>query len=273
MKIFLVYTFAALLAFTLTHSARADECGPQLVAGKNARVCVRENPRSDTVLYFFHSATANETQWEMGGPFSGAVLLQKWARLGLEAPSVISVSFGPTWIFSPAGARAFAASLPALEKKSLRASIRRRWVTGVSMGGLNTGLLALSNPGFFEKAALLCPAASTLSPFASAGEVNDFLRSNGGVKADGVSVYVTLFAPLYGTPESFQRQRLDRLAREAARSSTALYLAYNERDQMGFAGGARELERSGQHFTTEAVAGGHCKDIYTDGLARFFAKP
>lgn len=265
----------SLLLAILPNAARAAACGSETIGGQAARYCLSENPASDTVLYFFHAATANEQQWENGGAFSGRALQERWQRLGVKAPSVISVSFGPTWIFNASSARAFHNSLRSLEAKLTRSRIQQRWAAGASMGGLNTGILALQLPGVFAKAAALCPAISTLSPFASAAEREAFRAQTSGTDRASLDLYANLFQPLYQNENRWQRERLDLEARERNPGATRLYVNYNGRDQMGFAAGgsafAQALKQKNSRTQVEAIGGGHCKDIFTDQLARFLS--
>lgn len=270
---FLVLLCPAVLALSAAGTAKASDCSSASLEGVSFRYCLTRNA-GESVLYFLHAAQADETQWERSGPFSGAALEGSWRRAGRALPSVISISFGPTWILTSEKAVKLGAALPALEKKLLGSSARRRLLAGTSMGGLNAGLLAIANPSLFERAALLCPAVSPLNPFASPAEQAQFKRATPGVNQGGLDAWTALFRPLYGTAEGFERERLERKAASARASSTLFLVAFNERDQLGFAPGALALESAARgrlRVGLERVGGGHCKNVFTENVARFLS--
>ncbi len=269
MKFFLLLSIALTLACP-AHARAA--CGSEQINGLPLRYC-ESGQASDTVLYFFHSATGSEQQWDSKGPLGGDTLKNEWTKLGIHNAAVLSISFGPYWVLNKDSAKKLADVLPALEKRLYGAAARKRLAFGTSMGGLNAGLLSLHNPGLFEKTAMLCPAVSTLSPFASAHETSAFASTVKSAKADGVQIYQQIFAPLYGSESRWQSERLDKNVRSPYPTDGSFFLGINDRDQMGFAPAGEALYRNllekGFTVSRETVRGAHCKAIFTPAVARF----
>lgn len=55
----------------------------------------------------------------------------------------------------------------------------RRHLIGQSMGGFSAAEVALRNPGMFSRVALLCPAITTVGPFSSPVEIDDYIQRTG----------------------------------------------------------------------------------------------
>jgi len=93
-----------------------------------------------------------------------------WQHSGALPPTVVTVSYGPTWLLAPKGEQPdsgllqdFIEHLPVI-KDGLGAP-RRRLLLGESMGDLNALVAGLTYPAQFNKVAALCPGVYNLSPF------------------------------------------------------------------------------------------------------------
>src|SRR5690348_12112924 len=47
-------------------------------------------------LYYFHGMTGSEQSWSTPASF-GEEVRKAWGRMGFQPPTIISISFGPTW--------------------------------------------------------------------------------------------------------------------------------------------------------------------------------
>lgn len=146
--------------------------------------CVHKTPGSQNrdVLYNFHGGNGDEGDWR--GPNK---VRKAWEAKGFDAPTVITVSFGPFWLLAHANGLPDSGLfeiftdhiMPTLESKfvSQPMGVRRLW--GFSMGGWNSSVLAILKPELFKSIAMTSPAILGVSPFASKSEIQAYADKNG----------------------------------------------------------------------------------------------
>jgi hypothetical protein len=151
------------------------------------RACIHkpiDGATNGDVAYLFHGRNLDENIWN-DDTFYTAMIQQHWQKNKITPPIVVTVSFGPVWLLSEKG-RAEKSGLlevftkiviPEVEAKTGKP--RDRILFGESMGGINALVTGLKTGRLFQKVAASCPAVYKLSPFASVGEIQDFLGRTG----------------------------------------------------------------------------------------------
>lgn len=226
------------------------------------RIC-RFSPKDgpvdeDSVLYFLHYATGDERSFARIG--LARSFFARYRRRGKPAPRVVAVSFGEHWILSrEPGKRQIVPLEPFLRTLTeLAPAARRRYIWGMSMGGYNSAVLALSAPEQWRAAALSCPALHAESPFLDSIEPG--LLKLPGATATAVQDGRVLFTTRMAGPEVWDRENPVTLARHAG--TPAFLIQANAQDEFGFVPGARALAaalREG-HASVDLreLPGGHC---------------
>lgn len=200
-------------------------------------------------------------------------------------PTIISITWGPTWILKDDKLVAFRDELiPYLEARLISPPVRRRMVLGGSMGGLNAFLAWTQMPEKLSAAAFQCPAFTRFAPFsdksargkevariASVLEVQ-MPQSEKLINA-GIDILSQALRPHFtSTDEWLEYQPAALMKRNARRKLPVAYMVYNAYDEYGL-NDAPEIGAAGQPITYERIDGGHCRGIMTPGLAAFLSNP
>jgi len=232
---------------------------------------------SNDVVYHLHGRNLDEQIWN-DDTYWSAMVQAHWQKANMLPPTVVVVSYGPTWLLAPKGKQPdsgllddFMARLPEIDGKT--GTPRRRLLLGESMGGLNVLVAGLSHPGTFAKIASLCPGVYATSPFASFSAIKDTLARTGGDPKIGFGIW--LLARQYVADEA-EWQRISPLAliRRANAQYPALYLSNGLYDAYGNFEGTQMLAdsaaRRGVSVEWHPLYGGHCA-IDASSLAQFLA--
>lgn len=242
------------------------------------RYCIYRSAgsRNRDLVYHLHGRRLDEQAWNDASYYT-AMLQAEWQRNGAEAPVVVALSYGPTWLLAPRNAAPdsgllddLRAALPALEAR-LKLGGGRRMLLGESMGGLNVLILGLSAPASFDRIAALCPGVYRDSPFA------DWRTLKAAAVRTGVDPKLAL-AILHlahrHADDAQSWRRMDPLALIEAADPRfpALYLSVGLYDRYGNFEGtqalAEQAQRRGVRLEWHPIYGGHCaSDI--ESLARF----
>jgi pimeloyl-ACP methyl ester carboxylesterase len=247
----------------VTFQAAAQECG---MVG-TLRYCVYRDRRGTNgdIVYHLHGRNLDESIWNDDTYFT-ALLQREWQRGAALPPTVVTLSYGSTWLLTPKGEKAASGllddlmtRLPAIEAKIGRP--RRRLLLGESMGGLNVLVAGLSYPSQFAKIAALCPGVYASSPFAPISTIRATMARTG---ADPRIVFgVWLMARNYlANDAEWRRISPLELMAPAGPHYPALYLSNGLYDAYGnFEGTERLAEIARQRgIKTEwhPIYGGHC---------------
>lgn len=102
------------------------------------------------ILYHLHGRSLDERVWN-DKTYLTAMLQAQWQERGELPPTVVTLSYGSTWLLTPRGKRPdsglledLMGRLPAIESRI--GAPRRRLLMGESMGGLNVLIAGLSQP-------------------------------------------------------------------------------------------------------------------------------
>lgn len=155
-------------------------------SGNGFRYCVHKaNNQDDSVyLYAFHGKDQNENFW-VNGEFYAALVQKEWQLNNARVPKVISISLGSLWLITPKLSDPRTGLVdkfkneifPTIENQI--GTPKKRFLLGASMGGINALSLTLSESGFFERVAALCPPLYEISPFSSFSQIFDFMVQSG----------------------------------------------------------------------------------------------
>ena len=241
----------------------AQVCG----ATGRLRYCVYRDRRGTNgdILYHLHGRKLDERIWNDDTYFT-AMLQGEWQRSRALPPTVVTLSYGSTWLLTPKGEKAesgllddLMTRLPAIEAKIGRP--RRRLLMGESMGGLNVLVAGLSYPSRFAKVAALCPGVYASSPFAPLSTIRATMEHTG---ADPKIVFgVWLMARKYlANDAEWRRISPLNLIERAGPSYPALYLSNGLYDAYGNFEGSERLadvaRRRGVRTEWHPIYGGHC---------------
>ncbi|NBD08478.1 esterase [Corallococcus sp. c25j21] len=241
-------------------SQRCDAQGP-------LRYCINEaaGGTNGDIVYHHHGRNLDETSWNDDTYFTG-MLQEQWHASGALPPTVITISYGSTWLLTPKGKQEdsgllddFMARLPAIEAKVGRP--RRRMLLGESMGGLNVLVAGLTHPAQFAKVAALCPGVYADTPFSSFDTIRAWMERTG---ADPKIVFgVWLMARKYVADEAeWRRISPLHLAAQAGPDYPELYLSCGLYDAYGNYEGTERLahiaRQRGVRTEWHPLYGGHC---------------
>lgn len=251
----------------------AETCG----ASGPLRYCIYRAVQgtSGDVLYHLHGRGLDERIWNDDTYLTG-LLQAQWQTQGARPPTVVTLSYGSTWLLTPRGKRAesglledLMARLPEIETRT--GAPRRRLLLGESMGGLNVLIAGLSEPDSFDRIAALCPGVYVDSPFGSLTAMRTGIERTGANPERAFGVW--LFARKYIADEAeWRRISPLSLIERAGPDFPALYLSNGLYDAYGNYEGTRLLaERAvkrGVRTEWLPLYGGHCATDVSS-LARF----
>lgn len=256
------------------------QCGD----GPGFRYCVYDPPYGviedpDSVVYFLHYGSGDEKSWRRV-PIS-RVFYAEYRRRGLLAPKVISLSYGPYWRFvasvggktpSPMVSDFFNDALPWLDSKF--GVPKRRFLWGMSQGGLSAATILLSKPELWSAVVLTCPALYSIDLFSAKEKVAVFAQAN-GLSLGKVEWGMALINNRVRSAEDWKREDpLLWASRASLKKFPPLYVEANRSDDFGFNFGARAfaaaLSRAGRAADYREIPGGHCEvDAWAE--SRFLA--
>lgn len=229
------------------------------------------------IVYHLHGRNLDEQVWN-DDTYYTALVQAAWQQRGVRPPTVVSLSYGPTWLLAPKGKAPdsgllddLIARLPAIERKV--GEPRRRMLLGESMGGLNVLVAGLSHPDRFDKVAALCPGVYTVSPFASFGEIRSAVQRTG---ADPKIIFGIWqwSRSYYADEQEWQASSPLSLLERSGRDTPELYLANGLYDSYGNFEGTQALAQRAAQLGVKAewhpLYGGHCVSDATS-LAAFLA--
>lgn len=227
------------------------------------------------VVYHLHGRNLDEEAWN-DDTYYTALVQAAWQERGVRPPTVVALSYGPSWLLAPKGKAPdsgllddLIARLPAIERKV--GEPRRRMLLGESMGGLNALVAGLSHPGRFDKVAALCPGVYKVSPFASLGEIRSAMRRTG---ADPKIIFgIWQWSRSYYADEGeWQASSPLTLLERAGTDTPELYLANGLYDSYGNFEGTQALAHRAAQLGVKTewhpLYGGHCASD-PSSLARF----
>ncbi len=229
--------------------------------------CVNRDRRGTNgdIVYHLHGRNLDESIWN-DDTYYTAMIQGEWQRKQELPPTVITVSYGSTWLLTPKGEKAnsgllddLMTRLPVIEAKV--GQPRRRLLLGESMGGLNVLVAGLSYPSRFAKVAALCPGVYTSSPFASLSTIRGAMARTGANPKIAFGVWLMARNYLANDGEWRRISPLD-LIKRAGPTYPALYLSNGLYDAYGnFEGTERLAEvarQRGVRTEWHPIYGGHC---------------
>ena len=230
---------------------------------------------NEDVVYHLHGRNLDEQIWN-DDTYWTSMVQTSWQQAKVMPPTVVVVSYGPTWLLVPKGKKQdsglleeFMAMLPVLDKKT--GAPKRRMLLGESMGGLNVLIAGLTYPQRFAKIASLCPGVYATSPFSSLSTIKATLRRTGGDPKIGFGIWLMAKNHIANEWEWKRISPLE-LMKSANARYPALYLSNGLYDAYGnFEGSKMLADKAAQRGVSvewHPLYGGHCA-IDVSSLARF----
>lgn len=229
------------------------------------------------VVYHLHGRNLDEQIWN-DDTYWTSMVQANWQQTKSLPPTVVVISYGPTWLLVPKGKKqdsglleAFMAKLPDIDQKT--GNPRERLLLGESMGGLNVLIAGLSYPQSFAKIASLCPGVYATSPFSPWSAMKRTLVRTGADPKIAFGIW--LLARQYVADEDEWKSMSPlELVKRADGQYPALYLSNGLYDAYGNFEGSQKLAENaaerGVSVEWHPLYGGHCA-IDTASLARFLA--
>ena len=234
-----------------------------------------EGSQNPDFIYYLHGRGRSKTAW-MDYPKHKAIR-QAWADLGKDAPTIITISFGPVWFLAEKNPSLKSGLLelyadqiiPEIEMK-LGGLKGERMIVAESMGSFSGAELVLKRGSLFSRAALACPAIGDLTPSPTfAQRLKYALRANplglvGEIVLPVSYVITKLQKETFPDEKSWEAASPLLLAKtELNSNSPALYISSGDLDLYGFYPGDKEFariakERDVREVIWDPVVGGHC---------------
>lgn len=246
--------------------------------------------KSNDIAYYLHGSGGSEFQWQDDWYYTAQLRLE-WERTGAKVPSIVSISFGPSWLLAEQNQSPYSGLfdfvtkqfIPMVEQR-LGGLNGRRIVFGESMGGYNSTQLALKT-ALFDKAGIICSPMALISPFSDEKNVRNFVASTSAWQyykdSDpnlvwrSVNELIQLVKGFYPTQELWDRADPVQLASRPTSLNTKMYVAVGFYDRYAaFEGNEAfvgRLANQGMNVEWRPQWGGHCSiDIPT--FAEFLVK-
>jgi len=166
--------FILILPFLISINVYAEEykatpienvemtCGNEISQSIEWSYCISrtKNSNNQNVLYHLHGRKGNASWWNDKDYHTGKIH-NEWIKNEVDPPTVISISFGGLWFLlknknNSGLINIFLQNIISKVEGKLSFNPIKRSIMGISMGGLNTFYLSMSNSSMFEKAAILC---------------------------------------------------------------------------------------------------------------------
>ncbi|MBN8536709.1 MAG: hypothetical protein J0M15_06625 [Deltaproteobacteria bacterium] len=227
------------------------------------------------ILQFHGGGESEKTWFESTG--LGEQVRQSWRNSGIQAPSIVSVSFGPMWLLSKRSLlpqsglyEVFVNEIfPYIEKQLMNGRIDERILIGHSMGGFNAGTLGLQNAPFFSKIALLCPALGN-----EGSDIDSYIKKTGAWLP--YARYLFKIRDQYFLSSTLETEvsPLTLIRRiSPGKNGPKFFLSCGDKDQYGFYFGANTFiklsKMKGFQVLWKPVANGQHCSVDTDALAKF----
>lgn len=229
------------------------------------------------VIYHLHGRNLDEQIWN-DDTYWTAMVQASWQQAKVLPPTVVVISYGPTWLLVPKGKKQdsglledFMVRLPEIDEKTGRP--KQRLLLGESMGGLNVLIAGLTYPKSFARIASLCPGVYAISPYASLSAMKAALVRTGGDPKIGFGIWMMANNHVADETEWKRISPLE-LVKRADVQYPALYLSNGLYDAYGnFEGTQMLADKAAQRGVSvewHPLYGGHCA-IDAPSLARFLA--
>jgi pimeloyl-ACP methyl ester carboxylesterase len=216
------------------------------------------------VLYYLHGAGSSEYEWQNSTALSN--VYEAW---GTNAPAVITISYGRTWMLAEKNDSSYSGllehftevAMPWAEKQ-LGYVPTSRILIGLSMGGFNASQLYLKRPGLFRKVELLCPLITNVSPYDSYDAINAYTQRT-RAQPNQVARALNLTQTYYPNAAIWNQAAPIALANATVSSASApIFVSVGAQDEYGFFEGAKafadQVTAKGGMAKFILVQGGHC---------------
>jgi pimeloyl-ACP methyl ester carboxylesterase len=218
-------------------------CGSRHWGEIQAKYCV-EKPLagdSDTVLVYFHGLGGSELEWFINPELQ---TIRDELHTRKFDPWIVTISFGKAWLLTevPNGLlfpKAVDDLLPSLFNSIKPMGFTHRYLAGASMGGLNTSQVMLKRPQMFDKYMLICPAITSVGPFAPNQDILDYILRT-GAQAKRVTFMLQWARLEFPKPADWANHAPLMLADRNV-VLPEVYLSCGLKDEFGFQEGAQML--------------------------------
>jgi pimeloyl-ACP methyl ester carboxylesterase len=217
------------------------------------------------IVYHLHARNLDERVWN-DDTYYTALLQAQWQSKGVLPPTVVTLSYGGTWLLAPKGAASESGLLEDMMERIRVIEIklgppRRRMLLGESMGGLNVLVAGLAYPDQFDRIASLCPGVYKVSPFAPLGEMRAALTRTGADPQVGFGIWM-LARRYYDNDREWRATSPLTLIERAGPGSPDLYLSNGLYDAFGNFEGTQALATRASELGVKTewrpLYGGHC---------------
>lgn len=292
-----IFLILLVLKATAHAAVLSHDCGQSTHEGYQYSWCIDAQPgsKNNDVIFAFHGAGDSEQSWAAG--FHGRAITAALSKRAGDLPTVISVSFGPTWLITdlapaiasaalpnapPAAVTApplteefFDTILPELETRAVATlNIRpaRRFILGLSMGSFNAAQLFFRRPEKFDRLVMMCAAIQKVGAFSNPQAIQTAIASHSFIRPQDYLGFLSWIERTMQTPANWQRHDLLAFAQSMPSTIPPFYVTVGRQDEYGFFDGAEEFASiaasRGLPVTWKPLDGGHCA-YDADDIAAF----
>jgi pimeloyl-ACP methyl ester carboxylesterase len=260
----------------------APVCGtmPGQFGGPAWKYCVSTYAdMSDDLMIFFHGNGGSETDWSDPANTLTRGILDGWRANGIQPPMVVAISFGEAWLLAEKNASPVSGLyeyflgvvLPTIKAGIVKTPVDQTYLMGESMGGFNAAQIYLKQPALFSRYALICPAMSIVTPFATPEEIQDYVTTT-GADPQLVGAVIQLAQAFLPTLADWNQSSPNVLVPLKLKADyPPVYVSNGEADPYGFASAnkqfVQDVQAAGAPIQSNFYPGkGHC-DVDTEAAA------
>jgi len=257
------------------------ECGNEVAIGVKWSYCISRTNRSKSnkVIYHLHGRNGKATWWNDKSYHTGKIH-KAWIDSKISPPVIISISFGKVWLLlrdeSKTGfIEKFINNVIVKMETKLKFKPVERSIMGISMGGLNTLYLSMTNSEIFKKAVILCAHIPFISHHDSMFEILNYIYQH-DISLKRAYMMYQMSKVFFPTKRIFELNNpkvlLDNFIVE---KSPAFYISCGLKDDWGCMKSSNEISKKimkkGGIVNWAPREGGHC-DLDHKLIASFLAK-
>ncbi len=244
-------------------------CYKHMNRGREWNDCITktEGSTNPNVLFEFHGLGENVHSWITSK--RDFLIRQAWHTQHLQAPTVVSVSFGSIWLLAQKNSSPRSGLFGYFRDvvypsilKSLGPIHGQKILLGASMGGFNASQIYLKLPHYFNRYVLICPIIANVSPFSPAAKIQQYITQN---NANPFRVYMMMDIAknYFPTAQSYNTAYPLFLAKKYLNASyPPIYLSCSHEDPYGIFNGVKEFaklaQRRGVDVEWRGTHGPHC---------------
>ncbi len=272
-------TFMYGLSTSFNEDVNCFNDSDKTVTWKYCITTTRDSTSGD-VMFEFHGLAGSENSWISHK--RNIAIRQAWQDLHLQAPTVVSLSFGPVWLLAEKNSAVKSGLYeefrdviyPRINQK-LGVLKGKRLIIGASMGGFNASQIYLKNPSLFSKYLLECPIMTDITPYSSSADIQSYIDRNHASKLR-VDTMLTISKEYFPTDKDYATAWQLKLAPILLSPlSPPAHMSCGDQDPYGIYNSVSQFKdiaiSKGVNIQWQSMSGGHCV-VDAVAIAKFAAE-